>query len=170
MTHDELLDEIGNALRVVIVGGPRTGKSTLADRIAAKYLQRPEQERQAMPGLSLLRTDDLIQTHDWSEVSAIAADWLETPGAFVIEGVATARALRKWLAQNPGTPLNAVIVLTAKPFDELTKEQSAMDKGVSTVWNKIVIDLLKRGAKVINAASPKPIRKGGQSSPATAAE
>lgn len=170
MTHDELLDEIGNALRVVIVGLPRTGKSTLADRIGAKYLQRPEQERLALPGLSILRTDDLIATHEWSEVSAIAADWIATPGAFVIEGVATARALRKWLTQNPDTPLNAVVVLMGQPLVELTKEQAAMGKGVSTVWNKIVVDVLKRGAKVINAASPKPIRKGGESQAATATQ
>lgn len=156
MTPDELLEEIGAADRVVIVGGPRTGKSTLAHRLAS-----PERVR---------CTDELVGVLEWSEASAEVARWFDEPGPYVIEGVATARALRKWLAAHPGAALDAVVVLTGRPFAELSKGQAAMNKGVATVWNEIAVDVLKRGIRVINAASPKRIRESGQESEAAAAQ
>lgn len=156
MNAAELLEEIGDAPRVLIVGGPGTGKSTLAHRIG--------------PAERVRSTDELVGVLEWSEVSVEVALWLCEPGPWVIEGVATARALRKWLAASPGTALDVVVVLTGQPFVELTKGQAAMNKGVSTVWNEIVIDVLKRGARVINAASPKPVRREGEGPQAQAAE
>ncbi len=152
MTPAELLEEIGGADRIVIVGGPSTGKSTLAHRLTA-----PERVR---------CTDELVGVLEWSEASAEVARWFDEPGPYVIEGVATARALRKWLAAHPDASLDAVIVLTGRPFAELSKGQAAMSKGVATVWNEIVVDVLKRGIRVINAASPKPIRQGSEGPPA----
>lgn len=156
MTPDELLAEIGEATRIVIVGGPSTGKSTLAHRLTT-----PERVR---------CTDDLVGVLEWSEASAEVARWFDEPGPFVIEGVATARALRKWLLANPGAALDAVVVLTGRPFVELSKGQAAMNKGVATVWNEIAIDVLKRGIRIINAASPKPVREGREGAQATAAQ
>ena len=96
MTSSELVDEI-LALRrdrVVLVGGPLTGKSTLARALAPRYLPEPEHQTRC--------TDELMGVLEWSEASAEVARWLNEPGPWIIEGVATARALRKWLTQHPG--------------------------------------------------------------------
>lgn len=157
MTPRELIEELGAAERVIIVGGPSTGKSTLANypRDFAAHVRC---------------TDELVGVLEWSEVSAEVALWISEPGPWIIEGVATARALRKWLAAAPGQPLDVVVVLMSHPFVELTKGQAAMAKGVATVWNEIAIDVLARGARVINAASPKPIRRESEAAPAEAAQ
>lgn len=158
MTPQELLKEIGeDAQRVIIVGGPGTGKSTLAHHprhFAAE----------------VKCTDELVGVLEWSEASAEVARWIDEPGPWIIEGVATARALRKWLAAHPGKRLEVVVVLLSKPYGERTKGQEAMAKGVATVWNEIAPDVLQRGARVINAAAAKPLRRASESPQATPAQ
>ncbi len=156
MTPDKLRDEIGAAERVVIVGGPSTGKSTLAHRLTA-----PERVR---------CTDELVGVLEWSEASAEVARWFDEPGPYVIEGVATARALRKWLRAHPTERLEVTVVLLNKPFAQRAKGQDAMAKGVATVWNEIAPEVLQRGARVINAAAAKPLRRAGENPEAPPAE
>lgn len=118
--------------RICIIGGPRTGKTTLAGTMS-----------------NVLHTDDLIGQFDWSGVSEhVAADWLARPGPWVIEGVAVVRALRKWLAANAeGVPCERVIVL-AKPLVEISKRQASMAKGHEKVWQEVKPLLLARGVAV----------------------
>ena len=92
--------------RVVIAGGPNTGKTTLADKIG-----RPNTQH----------TDDLIGTYDWSGVSAhVAESWMAQPGPWVIEGVATVRALRKRMELSPERPCDVLIWLTVGIVTVLT--------------------------------------------------
>jgi dephospho-CoA kinase len=122
--------------RIVICGGPLTGKTTTARRIADEYGDHV--------GTTVAHTDDLIErfTHlgkeAWSAASSEVATWLDAPGPWVIEGVAMARALRKWRAANPDAPppVDRVIRLTT-PYVELSKGQAAMAKGEETVWREI---------------------------------
>ena len=118
--------------RICIIGGPRTGKTTLASSMS-----------------HVLHTDDLIGQFDWSRVSEfVAQDWLARPGPWVIEGVAAVRALRKWLAANAeGMPCERIIVLT-KPHVELSKGQASMTKGHEKVWQEVRPMLLARGVAV----------------------
>lgn len=120
--------------RVVIAGGPRTGKSTLAAELA-----RP----------NTMHTDDLIDVYDWSGVSAHVADeWMTQPGPWIIEGVAAIRALRKWMESNPvGTPCDVLIWLTV-PHETLSPGQDRMRKGCHTVYDKIVGQLEARGVTI----------------------
>ena len=126
--------------RVFIIGGPNTGKSYLAETMAREH------------GIKdVLNTDSLIQ-HGWSEASAKAAEWMDQRGAgdFVLEGCATARALRKWMTNNPGKPLpegSQVIVLN-QPYEAQTKPQQTMTKGMYTVLTEIYGELIKRGATI----------------------
>lgn len=119
---------------VVIVGGPSSGKSHLAHRLD------PD-------GTRTRCTDELVGVLEWSEASAEVARWLDEPGDWVIEGVATARALRKWLRSSERRA--GIVVLMAQTFGELSKGQAAMAKGVATVWKEIALALLIRGAEVL---------------------
>lgn len=118
--------------RIIIAGGPRSGKTTLA----ATY-----------PGL-VLHTDSLIWELDWSAASAEAAAWFDVPRPWVIEGVAAVRALRKWLAAHAsGQPADLVLWL-GTPRMALTRGQEMMAKGCETVWAEVLPLLRARGVAV----------------------
>ena len=114
--------------RVIIAGGPNTGKSTVADRAGAKF-NRP-----------VRHTDSLIKL-GWSEASAEASTWFDIEGPWVIEGVAVPRALRKWLSTHRGHILEAHVILLEEPLSPRTHGQRTMAKGVETVWNEIYPNL-----------------------------
>jgi dephospho-CoA kinase len=119
--------------RIVIVGGPRTGKTTYADTFR----------------LPVKHTDDLI-SHGWSGASEAASHWFSEPGPWVIEGVATARALRKWLTRNPDLkPCDMLYVLTT-PKAAITPRQRAMGEGVITVFSEIEYGLADLGVVITN--------------------
>jgi hypothetical protein len=125
-----------NQMRVLITGGPKTGKTTLA------MLQGE------VSGLQPMHTDDLISL-GWSEASAAVIPWISRPGPWIIEGVAVPRALRKWFAANPtGKPADKVIFL-GKPWQELSPGQLAMTKGLVTVWKEVVGELVARGVELV---------------------
>jgi hypothetical protein len=152
-------------MRIVICGGPRTGKTTHA--VAVLELVRCNCDGfRVVDGrtygmhavrcdawlpedIRLRHTDDLIEQtahlgkDGWSEASRLASEWLDEPGPWIIEGVAMARALRKWREAHPGEPppVDRVIRLTA-PYETLSKGQAAMAKGEETVWLEIVEWLL----------------------------
>lgn len=122
--------------RLIIVGGPQTGKTTLARRMGNEL------------GLPVRHTDDLIATHDWSGASLAASLWFDAPGPWCVEGVATARAIRKWLTAHPeGTPADQILLLGG-PWVELTKGQQAMTKGVATVWTEILPEIHRRRVQI----------------------
>ncbi len=98
-------------LRVAIAGGPKTGKTTLANLVPGKRFHG----------------DDHIGK-GWSEASeALAVEVNDYTLPLVVEGVQVPRALRK------GMRVDAVIWLE-QPHVKLTKEQATMAKGVATVF------------------------------------
>lgn len=113
--------------RVLIIGGPKTGKTTLAAAMGG--------------GRS---TDEVIEDLDWSEASAEIATWFDDPGPWLIEGVAIPRALRKWQESHPDepAPVDHVIYLT-QVYQDLEPEAAAMAKGVETVFEEILPWLLE---------------------------
>lgn len=141
--------------RICIIGGPRTGKTTLARQL--------DERCDHIPCGSLRMTDDLIEQckhlgkEAWSEASRIASTWLDEPGPWIIEGVALARALRKWRAAHPGEPppVDRVIRLTT-PHVELTPGQAAMAKGEDKVWREDVEPWLRQHGVSIERAPTTP--------------
>lgn len=122
------------AARIIVAGGPRVGKTTLARRLSAD-------------GRPVRRSDEVIDL-GWSEASERVATWLDAPGPWVVEGVAVARAVRKWLATHPtGTPADVVHwsnVARAKR----SAGQETMAKGCETVWREVLPELQRRGVRV----------------------
>jgi dephospho-CoA kinase len=117
--------------RIVIVGGPKVGKTTAADAIARVF------------GHTVMHTDDLISTHSWGDVPDAILEWFELPGPWVVEGVQTARALRRWFKSQPRSSatmnllVDAVVNVTRPPFVPLSRGQESMAKGVAKIFAEV---------------------------------
>lgn len=121
--------------RIAITGGPRTGKSTFAAKLA--------EER----GLTVTSTDDFAGL-GWSEASQAVADHLAKNEPGITEGVAVPRALRKALLAAPDVkPIDQLIILES-PKVARNAGQVAMGKGVSTVLAEVLPDLRRLGVVV----------------------
>ena len=115
-------------IRIAICGGPKTGKTTLSATLPGK----------------VMHTDDAAGL-GWSAASLEVSKWFDRPGPFVIEGVAVARALRKWLLANPeGKPCDKLIWL-ANAWIPTTPGQQRMATGCRTVLAAIMDELKGRG-------------------------
>lgn len=123
--------------RVVICGAPRAGKTTLAKAIHTH-------------GAWLYHLDSLVESHAWSEQSAIAARYLSEPQPYIIEGCAAVRALRKWLRahdRDATRPCDAIIRMVT-PREPLTPGQETLRKGEATIWREIEAELVARGVAI----------------------
>jgi adenylate kinase family enzyme len=121
--------------RIAITGGPRTGKTTFADRLG--------EER----GLTVTHTDSFMDL-GWSEASQAVCDHMRGQASGIVEGVAVPRALRKALAADPKTkPVDKLIVM-GTPRETRTPGQIIMAKGVKTVLDEILPDLRRLGVEI----------------------
>ena len=128
-------------MRIVIGGGPRTGKTTISRQL----------------GWPVKHTDDLIKDHNWSDASAkIADEWMRVPGPWVIEGVATVRALRKYFARYPDEKPCDVLLWCDVSRVTRTKGQRALGVGCNTVFRDIVPELQRRVIPVVFASASAP--------------
>jgi len=125
------------AKRIFITGGPSTGKSSLAEKLAYQH------------GIKhVLNTDALIGL-GWSEASEAAARWMDEHADqdYIVEGCATARTLRKWMRGKPGQPLpeGSSVYILNQPYEPQSKPQQAMAKGMYTVLTEIYGEIVSRG-------------------------
>jgi hypothetical protein len=127
--------------RIVVAGGPRTGKTTLAAELA----------REQLGCRKVLHTDNLIGLCSWSEASARVARWIEEPAPWIIEGVAAVRALRKWFAAHPraGEQPASRIYWLERALVPRTPGQDAMAKACATVWAEVLPELRRRRVEVV---------------------
>jgi hypothetical protein len=118
------------AQRTVIIGGPRSGKTTEA----------------IQDGRLPVHLDDLIAHCDWSGQSEVAADLLNTTGPGVMEGVAAVRALRKWIERHPeGKPCDHVLYLQTM---DVRPEHKRMTAQCATIFAGIAAELVRRGVMI----------------------
>ncbi len=121
--------------RILIAGGPRVGKSTLARQLGAER------------GCLVRSTDELLGL-GWSEASLAASRWFDEPGPWIVEGVAIPRALRKWFAAHPeGRPCD-LLLWSESPRVALTTGQRSMATGCATVLREVLPELVRRGIDV----------------------
>lgn len=118
-------------MRTVIIGGPRTGKTT----------------RASVEIGSVLHTDDLAAGRDWSAQSQAASEHLGASSEGTMEGVTAVRALRKWMASHSGKPCERVIVMR-EAHQLLTEGQRKLKVGCETVWTEIEPELRRRGVAI----------------------
>ncbi len=131
--------------RILIAGGIMHGKTTLAKKLA-KELGLPhfctdskKDTRHIEDGITYA-PDDL----QWKEYSAYAlTNWLITPEAKIVEGIAAIRALRKWYEhpelhpnQNEAPIDRLIIITTPAPKATFTPEQNRTNKGHDTILAK----------------------------------
>lgn len=134
--------------RVIVVGGPRRGKSTLAHDLernspigmSIRCGDPLSKVKDPLPGVQYL-PEGLPFAGDDGAAQWIADNWFTLPGPWVCEGHVMARALRRWLvrpgyATNP-PPCDRIIVLDMPAWVEASKGQEAMHKSVMTVWQGI---------------------------------
>lgn len=124
--------------RIIICGGPRTGKSTLAVRLGERH------------NIPVRFGDSLVGHLEWSDASKEVSTWIKNDEEWIIDGVVAVRALRKWLAANPGQFLDAAIVYLRDHIQVPTDKQIAMAKGIRTVWREIEPELISRGCHIIH--------------------
>jgi hypothetical protein len=126
-------------VRIIIVGGPRRGKSTLAKSFGFPiFCGDPKSKvKDPEPNVTYL-PEDLPFAGDDGAAAHVAHVWFVWPGSWVCEGHVMARALRRWLDGPNGKdmPADKIIVLKMQKAPT-TSGQEAMHKGVMKVWDEI---------------------------------
>lgn len=125
-------------MKILITGSPKAGKTTLVKNISKKanvdhYCTDPQSRcDQGVKGIP----DGL----DWSGGSDfVAQNWIGKKT--LIEGVAIPRALRKWRLDNPNAPVPCdKLIILQGTFQELSKGQRSMAKGIKTVMEGLIKD------------------------------
>lgn len=122
--------------RIVIVAGPRCGKSTLARQLRAEGYPTLCGDPASLAKDLEAGVEYLPEGLEWSEGSAfVARDWFARPGPWVAEGQIMARALRK--ASADFMPDEVRVILNHHPAAAVTEGQARMAQGVRTVWAEI---------------------------------
>lgn len=122
----------------MIIGGPRTGKTTLAKSLLLD------------PRSIGIYNCDTLKHLPWSEQSDyIAHNWMSPGGDWIIEGTAAVRALRKYIQANTEPMIDWEIIWVDEPKVELTSGQKGMRTSVTKMWKEEIEPVvLMRGAKV----------------------
>lgn len=113
-------------MKILIIGGPRTGKTTRALE-QAKTL-----ETLGTPH-TLVHTDDIAARLPWSMVSDEVFELLQRPGDWIIEGVAGVRGLRKYL--KAGLVPDFEVIWMGTPYAQ-EKKHHAMHAQALSIWRE----------------------------------
>ncbi len=150
--------------RIVIVAGPRCGKSWMALELggADPLMARANAYKGTLPiycGDPLSKVKDPVRgvnylpeelpfAGDYGAAQWVVDRWFAMPGPWICEGHVMARALRRWVSKeeriwsdSEGPPMShfpRIIVLENQRDDcDVSPGQRAMHKGVMRVWASI---------------------------------
>jgi hypothetical protein len=142
--------------RIVVLGGPRTGKTTYATKLAKQlgvHLgstgKRTEQED------GLVSTDNYMKRANWATLPDVIIKDLKDREDWVLEGTQAARVLRRWLKASPDEPKVDKVLVFGKPWVARTPGQEAMAKGVRTILRDLQPLLDKAGIEVEHMTPPE---------------
>lgn len=137
--------EVNGAERIGIVGGPNSGKTTLATALAEEL------------GWPHLETDELLKIDPrpaWSEMSLIIAnEWLSGDTTMVIEGTPLARAIRKAIKLRGDHGLDLIVRIEGTFERNPPPGRVSMRKGIDTVWAEIAPKVNRLKTEVVNFES-----------------
>lgn len=119
--------------RIIIAGGPRSGKTTLSETYKDVIVHH---------------TDDLIEMFEWSEASDRVAELIAAPGPWVIEGTIAVRGLRKFIVKYPNVKPCEKVIFRAESYVELTSQQKNMANGCWTIFTGIAKQLGDLGVEI----------------------
>ena len=128
-------------MRIVIVGGPSRGKSTLAHEFHLQgfpvFCGDPASKVVYQKPYTTYLPENLPFAGEGGAAQWVADNWFTMPGPWVCEGHVMARALRRWMNVHLQPPADRVIVLDRPAHRPTSKGQDAMHTGVMSVWNDI---------------------------------
>lgn len=125
--------------RIVVIGAPRTGKTTYATKLAkdlgvhlASTGKRSEQPE------GLVSTDNYLDKGTYADLpDRVIAD-LRGRESFILEGTQAARVLRRWLRTAPEeVKLDKVLGFLGRPWVPRSPKQEATAKGVRTTLREL---------------------------------
>lgn len=125
-------------MRTIIIGGPRSGKSTLAQTFGCPVFCADPKNlvKDVIDGVTYL--PDAIE---WDQQSHfICNNWFTMDCDWVIEGVSVVRALRKWAKYYDTNPpcYNIIYIKNIHPLaSNILDGQIAMAKSIDTIWSEI---------------------------------
>jgi hypothetical protein len=151
--------------RIVVIGGPRTGKTTYATKLAKQlgvHLASTGKRTEQPEGLASVKnygkvsTDDYVNRYSYADLpSKVIAD-LRGMEDFVLEGTQAARVLRRWLREAPNEPrVEKTLVFMGKPWVKRTPKQEATAKGVRTTWRELEPMLRRHGIPYEHMTPPE---------------
>lgn len=151
--------------RIVVIGGPRTGKTTYATKLArqlrvhlastGKHTENPE-GLVSVKNYGKVSTDDYVDKYSYPDLPAKVIEDLRKMDNFVLEGTQAARVLRRWLREAPDEPkLDKTLVFLGRPWVKRNPRQEATAKGVKTVWRDLEPMLKRHGVPYEHMTPPE---------------
>lgn len=143
-------------MRVVVIGGPRTGKTTYATKLAKQlgaHLASTGKRTQQPEGL--VSTDNWMHKSNWAELPDHVITDLKKRDSFVLEGTQAARVLRRWLTRDPETVKVDKVLVFGRPWVARTPGQESMAKAVRTIFRDLQPLLQKAGIEIEHMTPPE---------------
>ncbi len=151
--------------RIVVIGGPRTGKTTYATKLArelgvhlastGKHTEHPE-GLVSVKNYGKVSTDDYVGRYSYADIPTQIIKDLREMDDFVLEGTQAARVLRRWMREAPDEPrLDKTLVFLGKPWVARNKHQEATTKAVRTVWRDLEPLLRRHGVPYEHMTPPE---------------
>lgn len=122
--------------RIIIIGGPNSGKSYYAEQISGRYSID-----------DVKYTDSLIETYSWEEIAEMVSNWFIAEAPWIICGMMCCRGLRYWFRYNNLIKPCDRIIFIDRIVDRSTR-QKAMFKVMNDIWNEILPEVKRRGIRV----------------------
>lgn len=130
--------------RIVIIGGPSRGKSTLAHQLHSRhgwpvYCGDPASKVVHQKPYTIYLPEGLDFAGDHGAAAYVSSVWFSMSSPWICEGHVMARALRRWHGEHQGHPFpcDRIIVLARDAHRDTNRGQEAMHKGVMKVWSEI---------------------------------
>lgn len=131
--------------RVIVIGPPRSGKSTFARSLRAEGVPTRCGDPRSLVKDPEHGVEYLPEGLDWSEGSRYVADiWLPSPGPWCCEGISMVRALRKVIEDGRRRVLDGCRIVVFEDFHpdaELKRGHVGMRSAIAGIWGQIAHEL-----------------------------